>query len=112
MPHLIIEYAAPLKDEIDIQKLVEDAFAGAEESDLFDPVDIKVRATPVEDYSTGGTDQAFVHIDIKLLPGRTTAQKKDLAERVLNKVAAIVKNDVAISVEINTLDGDTYTKRA
>lgn len=112
MPHIILEYAAPLGDDTDIQQLVQDAFAGADETGLFTTAAIKARAIPITDYWTGGAKQAFVHTQIKILPGRTAAQKKDLSERVFAKVAARVKDDVAISVEINDLDGDSYSKRA
>lgn len=111
MPHLIIEYAAPLKQEIDIQELVDATFDAAKASDLFGTKAIKVRAIPIDAFNTGGTNQAFIHVNIKLLPGRTMEQKKALSERVLANLTANVKEDVAISVEINDLDADSYTKR-
>jgi len=111
MPHLVIEYAASLKDDINVQALVDAAFTGADESALFTSHDIKVRAIPYAAYSTAGTNQAFVHVEIKLLSGRTSVQKKDLAERVFAKVTANVPNTVAVSIETNDLDRDTYTKR-
>lgn len=112
MPHLIIEYAAPLAQELDIQVLVEAAFNAAKATDLFDPAAIKARAHPVDAYWIGGTKQLFVHIEVKLLPGRTAAQKKALSERVFETVAALIPADVAVSVEVNDLDADVYTKRA
>ena len=111
MPHLIIEYAAPLAQETDIQGLVDAAFAGAEASGLFSADHIKVRATPVEHYTTGGTNQPFVHVEIKLLSGRTGAQKKDLAARVLENLTTKLPT-TAISVETNDLDRESYSKRA
>lgn len=111
MPHIILSYAAPLSAKTDIQKLVEDAFDGAEQSGLFTPAAIKARAISIEHYWTGGTKQLFIHAEIKLLPGRTAEQKKDLAERVFTKLTANVTEDVSISVEINDLDADSYTKR-
>ena len=112
MPHLTLEYAAPLKQEIDIQGLVDATFDAAKASDLFGAKAIKVRAIPIDAFNTGGTNQAFIHVNIKLLPGRTTEQKKALSERVLDQVLSIVSEDVAVSVEVNTLDKDTYSKRA
>jgi len=112
MPHIVIEYAAPLEQEVDIQALVEAAFAGAEASTLFDPAAIKARAHAVDAYWTGGDKQPFVHITVKLLPGRTNAQKKALSASVFDAVAAMLKPDIALSVEVNDLDADVYTKRA
>jgi len=112
MPHLIIEYAAPLAQDIDMQTLVEAAFNGAKSTDLFDPAAIKARAHPVDAYWIGDAKQPFVHINIKLLPGRTAAQKKALSESVFEAVAALIPADVAVSVEVNDLDANVYTKRA
>ena len=112
MPHLIIEYAAPLAQGVDMQALVEAAFVGAEATALFTPAAIKARAHPVDDYWIGGGKNPFVHINAKILPGRTTAQKKALSQSVFDAVSALLPADVALSVEINDLDADVYTKRA
>ena len=112
MPHLIIEYAAPLAQDVDMQALCEAAFAGAEATALFTPAAIKARAHPVDAYWIGGAKQPFAHIEVKLLPGRTAAQKKALSESVFEAVAALISADVSLSVEVNDLDADVYTKRA
>ena len=112
MPHLIIEYAAPLAQDIDMQTLVEAAFNGAKATDLFDPAAIKARAHPVDAYWIGDAKQPFTHINIKLLPGRTNVQKKALSQSVFDAVTALLDADVAVSVEVNDLDADVYTKRA
>jgi len=111
VPHLIIEYAAPLAQDVDIQSLTEAAFDGANATALFTPAAIKARAHPVEAYWTGGAKQPFVHIEIKLLPGRTNTQKKALSESVFDHITALLKPDIAVSVEVNDLDADVYTKR-
>jgi len=112
MPHLIIEYAASLGQDVDMQALTEAAFDGANATALFTPAAIKARAHPVEAYWTGGAKQPFVHINVKLLPGRTNEQKKALSESVFDHVTALLKTDVSLSVEVNDLDADVYTKRA
>ena len=112
MPHLVIEYATALAQDTDIHALVKDVFAAAESSNLFAPQDIKVRAEDFSAFTTGGTDQMFVHVDIKLLPGRSDVQKKDLSERVLEALTATLPATVAISVETNELHKESYTKRA
>lgn len=112
MPHLIIEYAAALEQDTDIKTLVDAAFTAADQSGLFTPADIKVRALPFHAYTTGGTDQPFVHVEVKLLSGRSEAQKKALASSVLEHLKATLPASVAISVETNDLDRGSYSKRA
>lgn len=111
MPHLIVEYASPLAEDVNIQQLVEAVFKGAVDSDLFDEKAIKARAIRIDDYWIGGAPQAFIHVEIKLLPGRDDEQKKDLSQKVFNQVSARVKENVTISVEVNDLDDNCYTKR-
>jgi len=112
MPHLIIEYAAPLAQDVDMQALVEAAFNAAKATDLFTPAAIKARAHPVDAYWIGGAKQPFMHIDVKILPGRTAVQKKTLSQSVFDAVSALLDADVALSVEVNDLDADAYAKRA
>lgn len=111
MPHLVISYAATLAQDTDMPALVNAVFAAAEASTLFGAKDIKVRAIPVEAYLTGGADQPFVHVEIKLLPGRSDMQRKDLAERVLDTLKATLPATAALSVETVELHKESYAKR-
>jgi 5-carboxymethyl-2-hydroxymuconate isomerase len=111
MPHLVISYSKQLEKDVDIQKLCQNVWNGAEESGLFDEKSIKSRALPVEHFVTGGGDTPFVHVDAKLFEGRTDAQKQDMNQRLFDKIAALVSDDVAISVEAIDMDKVTYIKR-
>ena len=108
MPHLIIEYAQPLEKEISIQKLTETAFDGAVASELFTPANIKSRSHPVEAYWIGGAKQNFIHVNVKLLPGRTEEQKTMLSQKVFDAIKDFAGN-VKTSVEVHDLP-DAYTK--
>jgi len=111
MPHLVVSYAKPLEQKVDIQKLSQEIWDGAEESGLFSAGAIKVRALPVEHFVTGGTDQLFVHVDFKLFIGRTDEQKKHMNQIVFDRIAAMVDDDVAISVLPIDMDKENYLKR-
>lgn len=111
MPHMVISYAKPVADQVDVQTLVQEVWNGADESGLFDVSSIKSRAFPVEHYVSAATDQLFVHVDAKLFVGRTDAQKQDMLKRVFDKIDALVAQDVAISVEAIDMDKLNYLKR-
>lgn len=112
MPHVILEYATELEQTVNIHTLVDAAFAATERSGLFETIDIKVRAQSFQAYTTGGTPQLFVHAEIKLLSGRSEAQKKALAQGVLESLKTTLPPTIAISVETNDLDRASYSKRA
>lgn len=111
MPHCIIEYTSELEPALDIRGLVNMSFAGIEETGLFDPTAIKVRATKVEYYKSGLDRDDFIHLTVKILPGRTDEQKQIITESVLAKVAPIVGNTKCTSVEVVDLHGPSYNKR-
>ncbi|MEG3618909.1 5-carboxymethyl-2-hydroxymuconate Delta-isomerase [Magnetovibrio sp. PR-2] len=108
MPHLIVEYAKELEADLDIQALAEAVYDGAVESELFTPQNVKARCTPVRSYCIGGERRAFIHVNVKLQPGRTDVQKKMLSEKVFAAVKYFA-GDVKVSVEVNDLP-QAYTK--
>lgn len=111
MPHMVISYAKPVEKQVDIQDLVQNVWNAADESGLFTPSAIKARAFAVDHFVTGNTDQLFVHVDAKLFIGRTDEQKQHMNKRIFDKIAALVSDDVAISVEAIDMDKTTYLKR-
>ena len=54
MPHCVIEYSAPLAEQIDIIKLVKATHQGAVDSGLFETSAIKTRAHRCDDFLIGG----------------------------------------------------------
>jgi len=110
MPHLVVSYAKPVENEVDIQKLVLEVWNGAEESGLFTSSSIKARALPVEHYVASIGKQPFIHVDAKLFIGRTDEQKQDMIKRVFDKISALVTDDVAVSVEAIDMDEPNYIK--
>lgn len=110
MPHMVISYAKPVENQIEIQTLVQEVWNVAEQSGLFTPASIKARALPVEHFVTGDTDQLFVHVDAKLFVGRTDDQKQDMIKRIFDKITSLVSDDVSISVEAIDMDKPNYIK--
>lgn len=111
MPHLVVSYAKPLENKVDIQNLCQEIWEGANESGLFNGPAIKVRALPVDHFVTGGGDTLFVHVDFKLFIGRTDEQKQHMNQCVFDKIAALVDDDVAISILPIDMDKPNYLKR-
>ncbi len=99
MPHVIIEYNQAIAQQVDINKLVSCAHQATEASGLFNPIAIKSRAHAYEFFHLGAADaDNFVHISIRLLPGRTEEQKRALSQGVFDAVNELV--DASLSVEV------------
>ena len=112
MPHMIISYAKKLEKDVNLQDLVQTVFNTADETGLFTPDAIKVRALPVDYYVTSGSDKPFVHLDAKLFVGRTNEQKKMMVEMLYESLNALLPAETALSVEAIDMDKETYKKKA
>lgn len=112
MPHCVIEYSKDLIPKIKMSSFM----AGLREvivgSDLFNPEAIKIRALAYEDYLLSDRYEFFVHIDLKILEGRTDSQKEALAKAVQEYALSITENSpVALSTEVIDMDKKSYQKR-
>ncbi|PSU19869.1 5-carboxymethyl-2-hydroxymuconate Delta-isomerase [Photobacterium kishitanii] len=110
MPHCIVEYAKDLETQIDLTELMTTTHFSIFSSGIFEEEDIKTRLIPYELYRTGATEKPFIHITIRILPGRTEEQKDLLSEVLLHHVAAMFNSDIAISVEIEDINQQSYRK--
>lgn len=123
MPHCIIEHSISL----DAQQLLPLVFSSVKNSQLFaaDGSDIKVRAMAYQHYWVGqnnveqnylghsnvGQNQAdFVHVVLKILSGRSTAQKQQLSQLVLTALQQLQCQGCSYTVEVVDMDRDSYAK--
>lgn len=110
MPHCIIEYSKDLEKDISPQNMIEKTYQGALNTNLFISSDIKTRAIAFDHYQTGNIKENFIHINIKILSGRTVEQKKILSDTILDQFKDIQIQPVTISVEISELEKESYSK--
>lgn len=85
MPHIWVEYSANLSDALNVPRLlrtVQDAVI--DDGSIFPFAGARTRAVPVENYLIvdGHPDNGFVHVLVKIGPGRSDAEKSALGERV------------------------------
>ncbi len=111
MPHLIIEHAAEVAEQIAIDELVTAAHEAAFASGLFPEYDIKTRAIAYQHHQTGQTRDSFVHVAVHLLDGRSDEQKSDLSERILARIEPMLPDVASVGVEIIDMHRASYRKR-
>ncbi|NNP76751.1 5-carboxymethyl-2-hydroxymuconate isomerase [Acinetobacter sp. Ac_3412] len=87
MPHLIANYSANLT-ELNPHQLLKDANIALIETDLFVAHDIKSRAFKDEIFLIGlnETEEAYIHLKLYLLSGRTQAQKQAVGAALLQRL--------------------------
>ncbi|GAB1052102.1 MAG: 5-carboxymethyl-2-hydroxymuconate Delta-isomerase [Shewanella algae] len=108
MPHCIIEYSAPLAQQLSVAKLVQAVHQGAIDSGLFTPSAIKIRAHACEHFLVGeDSAQSFMAI----MPGRTDEQKQALTQSVFAALEPTVAKVDSVSLEVTELHQPSYLKR-
>jgi 5-carboxymethyl-2-hydroxymuconate isomerase len=112
MPHIIVEYSAPLAKQYDLSALCEELFEAAMSTSAFDtPQDIKVRMLPASHWFQQVENPSFVHITVRLLVGRTLAQKQEVTSSILQAASQRLTDMGSISVDIKEIARETYVKR-
>lgn len=111
MPHVIIEHSAEVAAQIDIDELVAAVHEATLGTDLFPEYDIKTRAIAYSHHRTGQTRDAFVHVAVHLLDGRSDAQKTMLSEAVLGRIEPLLPGVASVGVETVDIHRASYRKR-
>jgi 5-carboxymethyl-2-hydroxymuconate isomerase len=111
MPHFIIEHGNALDGEKDTKDAIQIAFQCGEACGFIDPADIKVRLRPYTDFFAGDRRTSFIHITVRLLSGRTAAQKESLTVAMRDTLDARFPKVQSISIEICDMDRGSYKKR-
>lgn len=111
MPHIIVEYSQDIAERHDVSTLCRSLYQAALDSGVFtDPASIKTRAHGCDHLHLGSGGSSFTHIDLRLLSGRTEAQKKSATTSLLNAAVALLDDVPEISVDCIDLSA-AYTKR-
>lgn len=93
------------------ETLLQAVYQGAVESGLFTPSAIKSRAIACDYYMVGDQVADFVHINLRILAGRTDAQKKQLTDAVLAKLSDLSISPLSITAEVQDMHVESYAKR-
>jgi len=110
MPHCIIEYAQDIEGDVAPQVMIEQVLKACVASQLFHLDDIKLRALPYTCYQIGDKKRPFLHVDVKMLSGRSPEQKLALSQAVLGALSELALTQVETTVEISDTDRESYSK--
>jgi len=110
MPHCVVEYAEEIENKVDIKGLINKVYQGALSSGLFEAHQIKTRALPYKHYLTADAKEAFIHVTVSILCGRTASQKQQLSQLVMQQLQTVELSPITMTVDIRDLDRDCYAK--
>lgn len=110
MPHCIISYTRDIEQDINIKSLLDVAFGAVESTGLFDRASIKARAIGYDIYKSGQNRDDYIHIDLKILSGRTAEQKKALSDHMMNAISPHIGRTKSLTIDIIDMDKASYGK--
>ena len=116
MPHVVLEYSDDLSPLPDLHVVFSDVHAALESITGASRANAKSRATGVESYvGDGDVGNAFVHLDIRLMEGRSQAVKRELSDRCLDIVVGAFTDagkgrNLQCTVAVSDLKRATYAK--
>lgn len=110
MPHCIVSYTRDVEQNINIKTLLDVAFDAVASSGLFDRAAIKARATGFDIFRSGQSRNDYIHIDLKILSGRTSEQKKTLSDQIIKAVSPHIGRTKSLTVDIIDMDIAAYGK--
>jgi 5-carboxymethyl-2-hydroxymuconate isomerase len=116
MPHMTVEYSSNLQgvDEGALMQALNDAVCG--HPTVTDEADVKTRIAQLQHYRIGlnSAGRAFVHVELRLMAGRTAEVKKALSERIAAVLQAQIPAqpglEVQLSADIVDMDRPSYFK--
>jgi 5-carboxymethyl-2-hydroxymuconate isomerase len=117
MPHLTLEYTNNVGSEIDFHEIFT-AFHGIlVDVGSIDIGNCKSRAILLDDYliGAGSPKGAFVHLEVRLLEGRSVDVKREMGSRFLELLGEyfatpLAKSELQITVQIMEMQKDGYFK--
>jgi len=111
LPHCIVEYSATLGSRLSPSELMQNVYASALKSGLFEGPDIKTRALAYDNCLTGAEPADFIHVTLRILSGRTDAQKQHLTSTVLTGLTDLNLTQVSLTVEVDDIHRHSYAKQ-
>lgn len=115
MPHIVVEYSGNLWEKIQHREtLVGLHKVLGEYAEL---ENIKSRSLVCENYlvGDGSEEYAFIHVNLRLLPGRTTQIKQKIGSEIVQFLREMYGDSCRefscdFTVDIEDMDKDCYTK--
>ncbi|UXI01472.1 5-carboxymethyl-2-hydroxymuconate Delta-isomerase [Photobacterium sp. TY1-4] len=112
MPNLLMEYAEPVAERVNVPGLLEDLHQCLLACGLFDASAVKSRSYPCRAWLVGreGDLNTFIHVELSLLSGREPAQKRELSRGLLSVLEQHGAGINSLTVEIREMDRDSYMR--
>lgn len=112
MPHFVLDCSKHVVDQKSPMEIMTKIHHTAEATGLFAKGDIKVRINPFPHYIVGGEQKDFIHVFANIMEGRTTEQKKNLSDKIVQELKKMFPDVPVISINIRDFEKATYCNKS
>ena len=112
MPHFIIDCSESIIQQKSPDEIMQAVYDVAEASGLFAANDIKVRLRPYQYFRLGKNKEDFIHIFGNIMEGRSTEQKADLSQKIIERLNELLPEISILSINIREFERATYYNKA
>jgi len=111
MPHFIIDCSEEVIKLKNPKNIIQKVFDTANSTGLFIPEEIKVRINPFQYYTTGNTQDNFIHVFANIMQGRNSEQKANLSRQIVSELKIMFPKVPIISINIRDFEKATYCNK-
>lgn len=112
MPHFVLDCSENIIQLQSPEEIIQAVFDTAESTGLFSKNDIKVRINPFKYYSTGNTQDDFIHVFGNIMEGRNEAQKANLSKKIISTLKAMFPDVPVLSINIRDFEKSSYCNKS
>jgi 5-carboxymethyl-2-hydroxymuconate isomerase len=113
MPHIIVEYSSNLRESLRPELFIQEVHNAAVKTGAFGSSTLRTRASERTCYRVGDghPDNGFVHIVMRIRPGRGREEKLKLGESIFSDICAYLKpifdsRPLGLTYEIQEIETD------
>ncbi|MGF1680948.1 5-carboxymethyl-2-hydroxymuconate Delta-isomerase [Photobacterium makurazakiensis] len=112
MPNLVMEYADPVAERVNITGLLEDLHHILLACELFEPDSVKSRSYPCHNWLVGeeGDLHSFIHIELSMLSGRNPELKRELARELMAVLEQHASAINSLTIDMRDMDRESFLK--
>ncbi|MDH5518872.1 MAG: hypothetical protein OEY36_13810 [Gammaproteobacteria bacterium] len=108
MPHIRIDCSDDIFNDVEIQCFVDNIHQSVIASGLFKTERVKTRCFPTPYYCVGEAAKKYIHVEIRIRPGRNVEQKRLLSNSLRNTIVQSGLIFDVVTIEVNEIDMGAY----
>lgn len=111
MPHFVIDCSEQIMKLKSPQEIIHKVYDTAVSTGLFLPEEIKVRINSFQHYTTGNTNDNFIHVFGNIMEGRNIDQKANLSKQIVSELKNLFPDVPIISINIRDFEKASYCNK-